>query len=95
MFTAREKLKINHSIQMNYITIAQIALSVILIILITLQESSDTPGVFGGGGSGNGGFYQQRRGLEKVFFGMTIACVALFIVLALLNLVLPTLQNLF
>ncbi len=76
---------------MHYITIAQITLSIILIILITLQEqSSETTGVFGGGGGGGGGFYQQRRGLEKVFFGITVVCTALFIIGALLNLVLPT-----
>lgn len=76
---------------MSYLIIAHIIISIILIILITLQEQgSETSGVFGGGGGG-GGFYQTRRGLEKVFFGATIACTGLFIILAVLNLVLPTL----
>lgn len=81
---------------MNSITIAQIIVSVILIILITLQEqSSETSGIFGGGGGSGSGFYQTRRGLEKILFGATMIGTALFIVLALANLVVPTLQNLF
>ncbi len=75
---------------MNILIIATIAVSLIIIILIALQEqSADTPGVFGGGGGG--GFYQTRRGLEKFMFGATIFFAALFVCLALLNLVIPTL----
>ena len=74
---------------MNAITIAQIAVSLILVLLIALQEqSADTPGVFGGG-AGSGGSYHTRRGLEKFLFGATIALVAAFIALAALNLALP------
>lgn len=81
---------------MTYITIAQIIVSIILVILIALQEqSSETSGIFGGGGGGGSGFYQTRRGLEKAVFIATIVCVVIFIALALANLVLPTLQNLF
>lgn len=81
---------------MNYFTIAHIIVSVILIILITLQEqSSESSGVFGGGGGSGGGMYQTRRGLEKGFFVATIIFTALFVILALLNLVLPTLQSIF
>ncbi len=76
---------------MNPLIIAQIAVSIALIILIALQEqSSDTPGVFGGGAGGSGS-YHTRRGLEKFFFGATIALTAAFIALAALNLVLPSL----
>lgn len=75
---------------MNYLIIAHIIVSIILIIVITLQEQgSETSGVFGGGGGS--GFYQTRRGLEKMLFGTTIASVALFITLAVLNLVVPAL----
>lgn len=87
---AREKS--NKAIIMNYFLIAHIIVSIILIILITLQEqSSESSGVFGGGGGG--GAYQTRRGLEKGFFVATIIFTALFVILALLNLVLPALQN--
>ena len=76
---------------MNIVSIATITTSIILIILIALQEqSSDTPGAFGGsvGGSGN---YHTRRGLEKFMFGATVFCGVLFVCLAVLNLVVPTL----
>ena len=76
---------------MNLLIIATIAVSLLLIALIALQEqSSDTPGAFGGGGSSSG-FYQTRRGLEKFMFGTTIVCAVLFVCLAILNLVIPAL----
>ena len=74
--------------------ISQIAVSVILIFLVLLQDPSDTGGVFGSGAD-FGGFYQTRRGLEKFVFGTTIVFTILFVILAILNLVLPNLQNLF
>ncbi len=76
------------------IVFSQIVVSVILIILVLLQDPSDTGGVFGGGADLSG-IYQTRRGLEKVFFGITVVFTVLFVLLALLNLVLPNLQNLF
>lgn len=76
------------------IVLGQIVVSVILIILVLLQDPSDTGGVFGGGAD-FGGIYQTRRGLEKVFFGVTVFFTVLFVLLALLNLVLPNLQNIF
>ncbi len=76
---------------MNTLILATVAVSVILIVLIALQEqSSDTPGAFGGGAGGSG-FYQTRRGLEKFMFGATVFCAVLFVCLAVLNLVIPAL----
>lgn len=76
---------------MNILIIATVAVSIVLIILIALQEqSSDTPGAFGGGASGSGS-YHTRRGLEKFMFGATVFCGALFVCLAVLNLVIPAL----
>jgi protein translocase SecG subunit len=66
------------------ISIAQITISVILIILILLQErSSGLSGVFGGGESE---FYAKRRGLERLIFIATIVLIVIFAVLSLLNL---------
>lgn len=66
------------------LTIAQVAVSIVLIALILLQErSSGLSGVFGGG---DGGFYQTRRGLEKFIFWGTVVVAAAFAVLALLSL---------
>ncbi len=72
--------------------IAQIAVSIILVVLILLQDSSEVSGIFGGG---NQGFYQTKRGVEKGVFVTTIVFTIIFATLALLNLVLPNLQNLF
>jgi protein translocase SecG subunit len=63
----------------------QIIISIILIVLILLQErSGGLSGIFGGQG---GEFYQTRRGLERIMFISTIVLVAAFIALSLLNLV--------
>lgn len=68
----------------NYLLIAQIFVAVFLIIFILLQQRGQALGsAFGGGG----GFYASRRGLEKKLFWATIIFGALFIALALLNLV--------
>ncbi len=69
-----------------YLSIAQIIISVVLIILIVIQErSSGLSGVFGGTESSA---YQTRRGFEKIIFAATIVLVVAFAVLSLLNLIL-------
>lgn len=72
---------------MNIIAYAQVVVSVIMIVLILLQERSSTGGLGVFGGSDNS-FYQTRRGFEKAIFGLTIATAIAFGVLAILNLVL-------
>lgn len=63
---------------------AQIAVSVILIILIAIQQRGQALGSgFGGGGE----FYSSRRGIQKKLYWATIVIVALFIGLGILNLV--------
>lgn len=65
----------------NIIPIAQIVVSVIIVILILLQErSSGLSTIFGGE---SGGVYQTRRGLEKIIFRATIVCAILFVALTL------------
>ncbi|MCL4405516.1 MAG: preprotein translocase subunit SecG [Patescibacteria group bacterium] len=71
---------------MSYINIAQILVSVIIIILILLQErESGISGLFGGGDMG--GVYQARRGVEKILFIATITAIVIFIALSVINLV--------
>lgn len=66
------------------LTIAQVIISIILIVLVLLQErSSGLSGIFGGGG---GTPYQTRRGLEKVIYKGTIVAAIIFAGLAILNL---------
>jgi len=67
-----------------YLPIAQIIVSGILIILILLQQRGTGLGAAFGGG---GGFYATRRGLQKKIFWLTVVMGILFLVLALLNLI--------
>lgn len=71
------------------ITIAQIVVSVLLIVLILFQErGAGLSSAFGG--SGEGTPYHTRRGLEKSVFIATIVLAVVFAALAILNLVLST-----
>jgi preprotein translocase subunit SecG len=69
-----------------YLQIAQIVVSVALIVLILLQQRGTALGSAFGGDSG--GFYATRRGIQQKIFWGTIVCGALFIILAVLNLIL-------
>jgi preprotein translocase subunit SecG len=67
-----------------YLPIAQIIVSIILIILILLQQRGAALGsAFGQ----EGGFYATRRGIQQKILWATIVCGTLFIFLALLNLI--------
>lgn len=66
------------------ILIAQIIISILLIVFILLQQRGTALGsAFGGGGEG---FYATRRGVQKKIFWAAIIFGILFILLALLNL---------
>ena len=67
-----------------YLIIAQMVLSVALVVLILLQSkgSGGLGGIFGQADS----VYRTRRGLEKTVFQLTIVIVILFIAVALLML---------
>ena len=68
-----------------YLIIAQIITSILLIVFILLQQRGTALGSsFGGEG---GGFYATRRGIQKNILWATIFFSALFIILAVLNLV--------
>lgn len=70
----------------NFLPLAQIVVSVVLIILILLQQRGQALGsAFGGGGEA---FYATRRGMQKKIFAGTVISGALFIILALLNFIL-------
>lgn len=69
----------------NLLLLAQLIVSAILIVLILLQQRGTALGsAFGQ----EGGFYSTLRGVEKKIFWLTIVFGALFIALALSNLVL-------
>lgn len=66
------------------ITILQIITAVLLITSILLQQRGTALGsAFGGGG---GESYGTRRGFQKKLFWGTVALGAIFIILAVLNL---------
>jgi preprotein translocase subunit SecG len=66
-----------------YLIFAQIIVSVVLVILILLQQRGSSLGsVFGGTGE----FYTARRGMEKKILWATTIFGILFVTLALLNL---------
>ena len=68
-----------------YLPIAQIIVSIFLIVFILLQQRGEALGsAFGGEG---GGFYATRRGIQKKIFWATIVFGGLFIILAILNLI--------
>ena len=67
----------------NYLTIVQIALAIVLIVLILFQQRGTALGSAFGQESG---FYSTRRGIQKKIFWGTVVCGALFIILALVNL---------
>jgi len=66
-----------------YLPIAQIIVSLLLIFFILLQQRGTALGpAFGG----SGGFWVSRRGLEKKIFWGTVVLAVLFLGLALINL---------
>ncbi|MEK7503498.1 MAG: preprotein translocase subunit SecG [Patescibacteria group bacterium] len=67
------------------LTIAQLVVSVVLITLILLQQRGTALGSAFGQESG---FYGTLRGVQKKIFWATVVVAALFLVLAVANLVL-------
>ena len=60
----------------------QIAVSVILIVLISIQQRGAALGAgFGGGGE----VYSTKRGAQKKIYYATVAFVTIFLVLGVLN----------
>ncbi len=63
--------------------LAQVIVSIILIILIAMQQRGTALGsAFGGSGE----FYSARRGIQKNLYYATIAIAAIFIILGVVNL---------
>jgi preprotein translocase subunit SecG len=64
-----------------YTLVAQIVISVILIVSIILQaKGTGLSGVFGGSSN-----YHAKRGAEKTLFYATIVLSVLFVILAIAN----------
>lgn len=66
------------------ILLAQIAVSILLIVVILLQaKGSGLSTVFGGEGS----FYRSKRGVEKMFVTLTIILAGLFLMLSIASII--------
>jgi len=64
----------------------QIGVSIILIVLIAIQQRGAALGAgFGGGGE----IYSTRRGAQKKIYYATIATATIFLVLGVLNILIP------
>ena len=67
-----------------FILIAQIVISVLIITAVLLQNrGSGLSSVFGG----TGAIYRTKRGLEKGLFILTIVLIILFVAIGVANLV--------
>ena len=65
---------------------SQIVISVVVIVLISIQQRGAALGAgFGGGGE----VYSTKRGAQKKIHYATVVAVTIFIVLAVLNVLLP------
>jgi len=68
-----------------YLFYGQIVVSIILVVLVALQQRGTALGsAFGGGGE----FYSSRRGMQKNLFYATVVVAGIFIVLSILNVLL-------
>jgi len=63
----------------NYLNIAQILVSVVLIVVILLQAKGSG---FGAGLGGTTSSFRTRRGLEKTLFQATIVLTAVFLAMS-------------
>ncbi len=68
----------------NYYNLAQMLVSIVLIIVVLLQtRGTDIGAALGGGGGGSS--FRTRRGLEKTLFQLTIVLAVLFLAISVLS----------
>lgn len=68
----------------NYINLAQLLVSIVLIVVILLQtRGGDIGSAFGLGGGGSS--FRTRRGLEKTLFQLTIILSVVFLAISMLS----------
>lgn len=66
---------------------SQLAASIILIILVAIQQRGTALGAGFGGGSGE--VYSTKRGAQKKIYYATIAVATIFLALGVLNILIP------
>jgi preprotein translocase subunit SecG len=67
----------------DYLDIAQIIISIALVLAIVLQ--SKEAGLGGLTGGDTGGVFRARRGVEKTLFNLTIVFAVIFFAIAIAN----------
>jgi preprotein translocase subunit SecG len=67
----------------DYLDIAQIIVSISLVLAIVLQSKS--AGLGGLTGGDTGGVFRARRGVEKTLFNLTIVLSVVFFLIAIAN----------
>ncbi|MCS6909871.1 MAG: preprotein translocase subunit SecG [Anaerolineales bacterium] len=67
----------------DYLDLAQIIVSIALVLAIVLQSKSAGLGGLTGGDSG--GVFRARRGVEKTLFNLTIVLSVVFFLIAIAN----------
>jgi preprotein translocase subunit SecG len=68
----------------SYLNLAQLLISIVLIVVVLLQTRGSDVGEFFGG-SGGGSTFRTRRGLEKTLFQLTIVLAAIFVGISALS----------
>lgn len=69
----------------DYLNLAQLIISLVLIVVVLLQaRGGDIGSAFGGGGTG-GSSFRTRRGLEKTLFQLTILLAVIFVVISAMS----------
>lgn len=66
---------------LNALNIAEIIISIALVVVILLQQQGSGLGTMFGGAGGES--YRSKRGAEAVLFNLTIVLVTLFVVVGL------------
>lgn len=69
----------------DYLDIAQIIVSIALVLAIVLQSKS--AGLGGLTGGDTGGVFRARRGVEKTLFNLTIVLSVIFFLIAIVNVI--------
>jgi len=69
----------------NYLNLAQMLISAVLIAVVLLQTRGTDVGAAFGGGGGGGSSFRTRRGLEKTLFQLTILLAVIFVGISALS----------
>ncbi len=66
----------------NYLNLAQLVISIVLVIVVLMQTRGGDIGAAFGAGGGGGSSFRTRRGLEKTLFQLTIILAVVFVAMS-------------